>query len=151
MQEGKHHEGCFDNKGNPSNKKEDVCYLYDAGIEEAFKDTVYEPWSRLFIQMAAADVKVDYNRLMVTQDDTNLINVIELLFKGRFTQLLKETSESISIWTGAYCGPLKLYGNTIEDVFDIGDRQKINRIRENNGGKLMLKWMQWSDINNEKI
>lgn len=151
VQEGKHHEGCFDNKGNPSNKKEDVCYLYDAGIEEAFKDTVYEPWSRLFIQMAAADVKVDYNRLMVTQDDTNLINVIELLFKGRFTQLLKETSESISIWTGAYCGPLKLYGNTIEDVFDIGDRQKINRIRENNGGKLMLKWMQWSDINNEKI
>ena len=36
-------------------------------------------------------------------------------------------------------------------MFDIGDRQKINRIREKNGGQLMLDWMKWSEEQNKKI
>lgn len=149
--DGGHHEGCFDNKRNPANKTECQGYLYDGGIEEAFKDTAYEEWSRLFIQMSAAGVKANYNRLMVTQDDMNLIRVIELLFKGRFTRLMREESNNISYWTKAYCGQLRLSGSSIEDVFKIGDRQKINRIREKNGGEAMLDWMRWSDSHRQKI
>lgn len=149
--DGGHHEGCFDNKSNPANKAEYQGYLYDGGIEEAFKDTAYEEWSRLFIQMSAAGIKANYNRLMVTQDDMNLIGVIELLFKGRFIRLLREESDNISYWSKAYCGPLRLSGSSIEDVFAIGDRQKINRIREKNGGEAMLDWMRWSDNHRQKI
>ena len=149
--DGGHHEGCFDNKSNPANKAEYQGYLYDDGIEEAFKDTAYEEWSRLFIQMSAAGIKANYNRLMVTQDDTNLIGVIELLFKGRFIRLLREESDKIAYWSKAYCGPLRLSGSSIEDVFAIGDRQKINRIREKNGGEAMLDWMRWSDSHRQKI
>lgn len=149
--DGGHHEGCFDNKSNPANKAEYQGYLYDGGIEEAFKDTAYEEWSRLFIQMSAAGIKANYNSLMVTQDDMNLIGVIELLFKGRFIRLLREESDNISYWSKAYCGPLRLSGSSIEDVFAIGDRQKINRIREKNGGEAMLDWMRWSDSHRQKI
>ena len=149
--DGGHHEGCFDNKSNPTNKAEHQGYLYDGGIEEAFKDTAYEEWSRLFIQMSAAGIKANYNRLMVTQDDMNLIGVMELLFKGRFTRLLREESDNISYWSKGYCGPLRLSGSSIEDVFDIADRQKINRIREKNGGEAMLDWMRWSDRHRKKI
>lgn len=148
---GGHHEGFFDNKGNPSNKKAYTGYLYDDGIEEAFRDTAYEPWTRLFGQMAAADIKANYNRLMVTKNDENLMRLVEMLFKGRFLKLLQETSEDISYWSEAYVGPLKLSGNCIEDVFDIGDRQKINRIRDKDGDEMMLDWMRWSDEQNTKI
>lgn len=149
--DGGHHEGCFDNKSNPANKAEYQGYLYDQGIEEAFKSTAYEEWSRLFTQMSAAGIKANYNRLMCTQDDMNLIGVIELLFKGRFIRLLREESDNISYWSKAYCGPLRLSGSSIEDVFAIGDRQKINRIREKNGGESMLSWMRWSDNHKQKI
>ena len=149
--DGGHHEGCFDNKSNPANKEEYQGYLYDDGIEEAFKDTAYEEWSRLFTQMSAAGIKANYNRLMVTQDDMNLIGVMELLFKGRFIRLLREESDNISYWSKGYCGPLRLSGSSIEDVFAIGDRQKINRIREKNGGEAMLDWMRWSDSHRQKI
>ncbi|RGG63444.1 hypothetical protein DWW96_10910 [Eubacterium sp. AF17-7] len=149
--ERERHEGNFDNKGNPQNKKTYQCYLYEDGIEEALKDTAYEKWMGLFNQMAAAGIKANYNSLMVTKNDLNLIKLVEMLFKGRFSQLLAETSGNISYWTRAYCGPLKLAGHNIEDVFEISDRQKINRIREKNGGELMLKWMRWSDSDEQKI
>ena len=145
------HQGCFDNKSNPANKAEYRCYLYDQGIEETFKNTAYEEWIRVFTLMAAAGVKANYNRLMCTQDDMNLIRVVELLFKGRYIKLLGETSEDVSYWSKAYAGPLRLSGSSIEDVFEISDRQKINRIRERDGGKQMLAWMQWSDRHRQKI
>lgn len=149
--DGGHHEGCFDNKSNPANKAEYQGYLYDEGIEEAFKNTAYEEWTRIFKQMSMAGVKLNYNRLMVTQDDMNMIGVVELLFKGRFIKLLRETSNEISYWSKAYCGPLRLSGSSIEEVFNIGDRQKINRIRDKDGGRNMLEWMRWSDNNRQKI
>ena len=36
-------------------------------------------------------------------------------------------------------------------MFGIRDRQKINRIRDLDGGSRMLDWMQWSDETGEKI
>ena len=151
VQEGEAHHGCFDNKSNRANKTEHVGYLYDGGIEEAFKDTAYEQWTRLFVQFAEAKKKLDYNGMMIAHDNANYIGVMEMLFRGRFESLLQEESENISKWSGGYCGTLRLSGNSIEDVFDIGDRQKINRIRDKNGGLRMIQWMRWSERHHEKI
>ena len=144
--------GYFDNKGNRSNRKECVCYLYDEGIQEAFQDTAYEPWSRLFTEWAAAGLKLDYNWMMAACDQQNYIDVMEMLWRGRFFKLLAEESENISHWSFGYTGKLHIdFGNVIEEVFYITDKQKINRIRDKNGGILMVEWMRWSDSHNQKI
>jgi hypothetical protein len=83
--------------------------------------------------------------------DRRLPDVVELLFKGRFVRLLKETSQAVNLWDMSYGGPLNLSGSSIEEVFGISDRQKINRIREKDGGEKMLAWMRWSDRNSQKI
>lgn len=144
-------EPVFDNKSNRANRSEYDGFLYDAGVAEAFKDTRYERWSRLFSQMAAAGVRADYNRLMRSSEGQNFVDVVEMLFKNRFYKLLLETSEDISIWTGAYCGELRITGSRMEDVFKIGDRQKINRIRDNDGDGKMVRWMRWSEMRHKKI
>lgn len=149
--EGTYNYGCFDNKANPANRGEYKGYLYDEGIEEAFSGTVYEKWSRIFTQMAVAGRRLDYNRLMIAHKDENFVRVVELLFKGRFYKLLEEVSEQISVWYGEYTGGLKVRGNSIEEVFGIDDRQKINRIRDRNGGTLMLEWMHWSEMEDLRI
>ena len=142
--------GYFDNKSNPANRREYSGYLYDDGIEEAFRDTAYEGWGRLFIQMSAAGLKLNYNWLMAMRENAPFVSVTEMLFRGRFYRLLAETSEHGTYW-GRYYGTLKLQGKRIEDVFDIKDRQKINRIRDKNGGELMVKWMRWSEKHHEKL
>lgn len=144
-------QGCFDNKHNPANKREYAGYLYDGGIGEAFKDTAYEQWTGLFIQMSEQGLKLNYNNLMSTWDEKRIAGLAELLYRGRFYRLLAEESEQIYAGTGAYYGDLHLSGDSIADVFEIEDRQKINRIREINGGSLMVKWMRESDKKNQKI
>ncbi len=142
---------CFDNRSNQYNRKMGIEYLYSEELEDALKGTYYEPWTRLFSQLAAAGKKLDYNRMMMAAGEQNYTDVVEMLFKGKFNKLLEETSQNVSIWFRTYSGKLKLYGNTIEDAFDIGDRQKINRIREIDGGEAVLEWMRYSDETDEKI
>ena len=144
-------QGYFDNRGNSANRRTYAGYLYEENIKEALEDTAYECWTRVFSQMAAAGKKVNYNKLMITQNDGQLISTVEYLFKGRFSRLLLETSEKVSPFSGSYCGTLKLTGQNIEEIFDIRDRQKINRIRDLDGGEEILQWMRWSDRTGEKI
>lgn len=40
---------------------------------------------------------------------------------------------------------------SIEGMFRIQDRQKINRIRDEHGGNRMVRWMQYSDETGQKI
>ncbi len=140
----------FDNKKNTANRQTFAGWLYEEGIAEALEDTAYESWTRLFQQMAAVGKMVQYNRLMAIQKDEDFQGIIEYLFKGRFDRLLLETTEHISYWSCNYYGPLHK-GTSIEDVFDIKDRQKINRIRDLNGDEEILHWMRWSDKTGEKI
>lgn len=149
--EGARNDGCFDNKHNIVNRQEYAGFLYDGGIEEAFKGTKYTKWTRLFTQMAAAGIKANYNKLMVSTEGRNFMDVVEMLFRGRFYRYLLETTENINIWNGAYAGDLRITGSSIEDVFKIGDRQKINRIRDKDGGADMACWMRWSELRKEKI
>jgi hypothetical protein len=141
----------FDNKSNPQNERIYDGYLYDGGIEEALRGTAYEPWSRLFAQLAAAGQKLDYNRMMVAYRNDAYIRLMEMLFKGRFYKLLQEQSGEIYFWDAGYHGGMNLHGNTIEEVFGIEDRQKINRIRDKDGGEDMVAWMQWSDECGQKV
>ena len=143
-------DGDFDNKGNPTNRREYTGFLYDGGIEEAFKDTEYECWSRLFTQMAAAEIQCNWNNMMVMKK-SRYEEIAEMLFRGRFYNMLTESSEEISIWNSSYYGNLYLNGNTIEEVFGINDRQKINRIRDCDGNELVMEWMRYSDRTGEKI
>ena len=142
-------EGNFDNRGNSMNRSTSAGYLYDGGIREALKNTSYEQWTRVFEQMAAAGVCAQYNRLMASRDEL-LPGLIEMLFKGRFYRLLREESEKIYYWNGEYDGTMQLE-NRIEKAFGIQNRQKINRIRELDGGSLMVKWMRWSEQENSRL
>lgn len=140
----------FDNKSNPRNKRMYPGYMYDGGIEEAFKGTKYEAWSRLFSEFSATNIKLSYNQLMCS-NNKRVIGMMEMLYRGRFYRLLQEESKQISVWSHTYCGDLNFNGNSIEAVFGINDRQKINRIRDKNGGMLMVEWMRYSDECEEKI
>lgn len=141
----------FDNTGNPAQRREYTGYLYPEGIEEALEDTAYVAWGRLFAQMAAAQEKINYNRLMITQNDTKFIGMVEYLFKGRFHKLLRETAENVSWWSQKYCGRLCINGENIEEIFAIHDKQVINRIRDVDGGEKMVMWMRWSMDEGKKI
>lgn len=141
----------FDNK-NPANRRISEGYLYPGdGIAQALAGTVYGPWTRIFMQMAEAGLELDYNRMMYIQGNRKMIGITELLFKGRFQRLLRDTIGGISFFSADYSGPLNIHGQDIEDVFGIQDRQKINRIRECNGGAGALNWMKWSEGTGRRI
>lgn len=140
----------FDNKSNLANRRFHAGYLYDGGIQEALDGTDYARWIRVFTQMASARIYADYNSLLASGSMV-MTKLVEMLFKGRFFRLLREESERISYWNGSYTGNLNMQGSRIEEVFRISDRQKINRIRELDGGSLMVEWMRWSEKRNTRI
>jgi DNA-directed RNA polymerase subunit RPC12/RpoP len=136
---------------NPQNRKWHQGYLYNAGIDEAFKDTIYEQWTNLFKLMSAAGYKCNFNRLMAWHEDA-AVDFAELLYKGRFYRLLQELSERVGYWEGKVYGLLEpVRGLSLEATFEISDKQRINRLRDHNGGYEMLRWMQWSDETGYKI
>lgn len=139
--------------GNRINKRAKEGYLYPGDYSDVLENTVYKDGIRVLHQLAAAGEKLNYNKLLIgIQRLLNFENVVEYLFKGRFHRMLRETVEKVDVWGGgSYYGKLRLTGETLEDVFKIKDRQKINRIRDQNGGEEMLAWMRWSDASNKKV
>lgn len=142
--------GRFDNRSNPrqcrlSNKQ----YLYPEGIGQALDGTAAERWSGLLKEFVAAGMKLSYSHL-ITCRERDALPLMEMLFRGRFYRLLSE--ESGHFWsTGEYYGTLNIKGNSISDVFRISERQLINRLRDKNGGGLMLEWLLWSERNKKKL
>lgn len=138
--------GYFDIKSNPQNRRDygRVTWLYDAGIEEALKGTLYETWAPLLKMMHGH--RSTYNSWLYEPTSGYYRHgLIEYLLKGRFYRLLEE----YNWWRWEHT--INATGKTIEEVFKIKDRQRINRIRENDGGILYVKWMQWSDRHKAKI
>ena len=135
---------------NHQNRHMAAGYLYPDKnmIEEALAGTHYEDLSRVFPQLAAGELCIDYNRLMCVP---KLAGMVEYLYKGGFKKLLKETIEHIGVWEQRYYGCLNYRGKTIEDVFGIDDRQKINRIRQKDGGEHMVDWLRWSHNYGKKL
>lgn len=141
---------CFDDKSSGgANRRTGPCYLYPQGIREALEGTRYNTWGRLFEQTAEAGKELNYNRMMCAE--RRMAGVIEYLFKGGFNRLLRETIENISVYSGNYGGLLCTTQNDIRMVFGLSDRQKINRIRDCDGGEGTLLWLQWAEEKEEKI
>lgn len=133
--------------GNPANKRTGECFLYPDGVKEALKGTGYAKWAELFSQMAQDNVKADYNMLMAAGIGKN---VVEYLYKGRFWRLLRETVDHIG-FKGNYWGALNICGKNERDVFGIRDRQKILRIRQEDGGERFVAWMRFSEKTGVKV
>lgn len=143
---------AWDNKHDPANRTTFCGFLYPGKeISSALESTRYEGWGKLFEEMAADGIQINYNRLMVTGSKEAFIRMIEYLYKGRFFRMARDASEDVSMWSGDYCGSLNPSGKTAREVFRIQDQQKINRIREINGGRDILEWMRWSDQTGKKI
>lgn len=137
-------------EGNRTNRRWKTSYLYpDAeGIREGLQGTAYERWMDVLPQLAQAGAEANYNGLLA--GGGLMARTAEYLLKGRFYRLLKEESERISYYYG-YEGDLNLRGETIEEVMGLGDRQKINRLRQENGGGNMLEWLKWTEESGKKI
>ena len=143
-------DGEFDNKSNPGQCRIlGKQYMYPSGISEALSGTRMQMWSGLLTEFAAAGLKLAYDKLM-TCFDKNMHSLMEMLYRGRFYRLLSEESGKFSC-IGCYYGCLNIKGTDIEDTFRLGDRQLINRLRDRNGGGLMLAWLQWSERNRTKL
>ena len=137
--------GCYFDKRNPANRRMGLEFLWPEGIREALEGTAYQRETGIFTCMAGAGQRADYNMLMWY--GTPGRGAMEYLVKGRFSRLVEEISQRC--WSGEYNRLLS--GTDAREVLGIRDRQKINRIREENGGWLMVEWMQWSEKTGKKI
>lgn len=143
--------GSWDNRRNPGNLRWKPCYLYPEGIREGLADTAYQRWSDVFSYMASMGMKANYDRLLADWNES-FIRMAEYLAKGRFFRLLEETSEKVSYDSGY--GDRNAMNPNGEDIFEVmylWDKQKINRLRQENGGINMLEWLQWADGEGKKI
>lgn len=137
---------------NPRNKRMGECYLYPEGIQEALSGTEYESVTNAFIEASRQGLKMDYNAAMAAgRRYQGLGTTMEYLAKGRFYKLLQETSKSCWAYNGHYFGCLHVNGGSVQEVMGLMDRQKINRLREENGGGLKLKWLRYSEAHDCKI
>ncbi len=146
---GPHVKADFD-RTNWMNRKTAKGYLYPV-IHDALKGTVYEVWERVFGKAAEDGVCMNYNLAMRFRHNGEFIHLCEYLAKGRFRRLLAESIDRLSKYGTGYQGNLDRTGKTIEEVFGIRDRQKINRIRDMDGGEVMLAWMRYSEISGKKV
>lgn len=138
--------------GNRINKRAKEGYLYPGDYSDVLENTEYKDGIRALHQLAAAGEKLNYNKLLIgIQRLLNFENVVEYLFKGRFHRMLRETLEKVDVWGSHYYGELRVTGTTLEEVFRLQDRQKINRIRDEDGGETMLVWMRYSEEIGKKI
>lgn len=141
----------FDNKHNYGQRHINAQMLYPEGIEEALQGTYAESISKIIQKMSAEKRLFHYHKIIYCKDKP-AVNAFEYLYKGRFYRLLMDFVNGISEYSGEYKGALVIYGsNSINEVLRIEDTQKINRLRDIDGGMLELLWLRWSDINNVKI
>ena len=135
---GQRHEadeyGQIWNDRNPYNKHTFSCYCYPNGVKEALDGTVYEH-IRLD-KMAVAGWKLQYNKLMRYE---RLTGCYEYFFQGRFKRLACELSEEFSDWYMR--SAVNVIGKDAQTVLKL-DKQRINRLRQADGGLLYLKWLQ---------
>lgn len=137
---------------NPKNKRIRECFLYPGEIKESLKNTKYENLTNAFTELSRKKISMNYNNALVTGGKISKFGtMMEYLAKGRFYKLIREETTYCWVQGNEYLGCMNLEGKTIEEAMGIRDKQKINRIREENGGMIMLKWMRYSEKHNVKI
>ena len=144
-------------KENPCNYRAREGYIYPGDYREILKDTAYEDAIRILEYLSKTQTKrtkINYNRLFSgTAMIKGYTQKLEYLAKGGFRELLKDTVRCTEYpgYQLNYYGPLNLKANSIEGMFQISDRQKINRIRDEQGGNDIVRWMQWSEKTGKKM
>lgn len=141
-------------EGNRKNLRARQGYLYPGEFDKILEGTSYSEASKVLGFLSAQGQELNYNRLMAGAGQMKeYAEKIEYLSKGRFWNLLKDTVERTEypVYQNTYYGPLNLRADSIEEMFQIRDRQKINRIRDEQGGNDMVRWMQYSDEIGKKI
>lgn len=141
-------------EGNRKNLRARQGYLYPGEFTKLLEGTIYSGASKVLEFLSAQGQELNYNRLMAGAGQMKeYAEKIEYLSKGRFWNLLRDTVECTEypVYQNTYYGPLNLRADSIEEMFLIRDRQKINRIRDEQGGNDMVRWMQYSDETGKKI
>lgn len=141
-------------EGNRKNLRARQGYLYPGEFDKILEGTIYSGASKVLEFLSAQGQELNYNRLIAGAGQMKeYAEKIEYLSKGRFWNLLKDTVERTEypVYQNTYYGPLNLRADSIEEMFLIRDRQKINRIRDEQGGNDMVRWMQYSDETGKKI
>ena len=141
-------------KGNRRNLRAREGYLYPGEFGKILAGTIYEDASNVLRFLSMQGRKLNYNRLICGAGRIRgYSEKIEYLSKGRFWNLLRDTVGNTEYpgYPTTYFGPLNIYAESIEEMFGINDRQKINRIRDENGGNEYVRWMQYSDMTGKKI
>lgn len=141
-------------EGNRKNLRARQGYLYPGEFDKILEGTIYSGASKVLEFLSVQGQELNYNRLIAGAGQMKgYAEKIEYLSKGRFWNLLKDTVERTEYpaYPQVYYGPLDLRADSIEEMFQIRDRQKINRIRDEQGGNDMVRWMQYSDEIGKKI
>ena len=142
-------------KANYGNYRAKDGYLYPGEFKGVLEDTIYSGASYVLEYLSKRRQKLNYNRLLSGEGNVKrYAQKVELLSKGRFWKLLRETvsqTEYPGYTACYYYGPLNIRADSLEEFFGIKDKQKINRIRDENGGNDMVYWMQYSDRTGQKI
>lgn len=139
-------------EGNRANRRFKSGYLYpdEKAIREGLAGTEYRIWEKVLPYLAAAGIKADYNGLLC-ESNPYWTGIAEYLAKGRFYRLLDEETQRITAWGGYIGRTVNISGNGIGEVLKLSDGQLINRLRQENGGRLMLGWLQWSESHGSRI
>lgn len=139
-------------EGNRANRRWRTGYLYPdkKRIREGLAGTEYAAWTEVLPMLAEMGIEANFDGLLV-ESNRYWTALTEYLAKGRFHRLLKELSEDITYWGGYVSHLVDWQGENIEEVLRLRDRQLINRLRQENGGKNMLAWLQWSEAEGKKI
>lgn len=141
-------------EGNRKNLRARQGYLYPGEFDKILEGTIYSGASKVLEFLSTQGQELNYNRLIAGAGQMKeYAEKIEYLSKGRFWNLLKDTVKRTEypVYQNTYYGPLNLRADSIEEMFLIRDRQKINRIRDEQGGNDMVRWMQYSDETGKKI
>ena len=142
-------------KANHGNYRAHDGYLYPGEFKCVLEDTIYSKAEYVLEYLSKRREKLNYNRLLSGAGNVKgYAQKVEFLSKGRFWKLLRETvsqTEYPGYMDCYYYGPLNIRADSLEEFFRIKDKQKINRIRDENGGNDMVYWMQYSDRTGQKI
>ena len=96
---------------------------------------------------------MDYNKCM-SSVEKNVPGVIEMLYKGRFYNLCRETVATINPYSGNMWnnpGKLNFMGHNANEVLALRDSQAVNRLRDIDGDGTVLSWLRWSTLHGKKI
>ena len=122
---------------NPCNRRWNSSYLYPEQAEELLRNSGYEAAQLWDIGKA----KLPVNWIMMRKTP-----VYAQLCLAGLTKLAQQDATKMSCY--GYGGKINLEGKTPEEVLGL-DKNAIGRLKQLNGGTVILEWLQWKMIHPE--